>query len=429
MAGTLAKSDRGRRKELSLMMQKSTIYIGDFDLRNENVQAHLVRNNAKILNRLGYKVAFVGVNRDASDDEIRQLPQLDSLGADNSYLELENTLSISGLLKYRVVAKRIMSFMDEVAQDSDVRYVISYQSPTYASILKRVADWCRRKKVKYIVNCADITIFDSQPLLRRIVMTLNWNYLHKVNKTYADGLIAVSSYISQFYHKEGMFSVVIPPLFDSFVDGDYQLADKTTFVYAGMPFVLKKNVSTVGMKDRLDKIIDLCLELSSIGTEYRLLVIGITKDLYTTCVPRHKDSLEKNDDILFVGRYSHQDTLNAVRNADFMLNIRDNNIMNQAGLSTKVVESISLGTPVVMNPIGDTFSYLREGETGVKLTDEMSKNVEILRSLCARTRCERMELKARCAGDRTFSIERYEEKLNDFLSEVGRNSIKNKGGN
>ena len=58
-----------------------------------------------------------------------------------------------------------------------------------------------------------------------------------------------------------------------------KLADKITFVYAGTPFVLNKNIKISGMKDRLDKIIDYCLRLSDEGAEYRLLVIGISKDL------------------------------------------------------------------------------------------------------------------------------------------------------
>lgn len=397
--------------------QRCVIYIGDFDLRNQNVQAHLVKNNAKILNRLGYKVAFIGVNREATREEIARLPKLD-VGEGNLFLELENTLSVVGLLKYRSLARRILSFMDEVAQDGQVQFVISYQAPTYAIILKRVAHWCRNNRAKYIVNCADITIFNSQPLLRRIMMTLNWKNLHSINRKYADGLIAVSRYIDKFYQRKGMPSVIIPPLFDDFIEDGYKLAEHTTFVYAGSPFVLKKNVSTVGMKDRLDKIIDLCLALSSDGVKFQLEVIGITKEMYTSCIPRHKGLLDANKDILFKGRYSHGDTLNAVRNADFMINYRDKNIMNEAGLSTKLVESVSLGTPVVMNSIGDTFMYLREGVTGYELSGNITQDVSVLKSLCNKTVEERTKGKINCAGDKTFSLEKYEPIFERFLNVV-----------
>ena len=397
--------------------QKCVVYIGDFDLRNQNVQSHLVKNNAKILNRLGYKVAFIGENREANNETIESLPKLD-VGEGNLFLELENTLTLKGLLNYSKTSKKILSFMDEVAQNADIKYVISYQAPSYALILKKIALWCRKNGAKYIVNSADIPILSSQPIIRRIVMTLNWDYLHRINKKYADGVIAVSRYIEKFYYKEGTPSIIIPPLFDDYIDNDYVLADVTTFVYAGTPFIMKKNVSAVGMKDRLDKIIDLCLRLSEEGARYRLLVIGITKDIYTTCIPRHKRAIPRNGDIQFMGRYSHQDTLSAVRNSDYMINIRDINKMNEAGLSTKLVESVSLGTPVVMNSVGDSFLYLREGITGYELSGNPDKDIALIKSLCGKTKEERLALKLQCAGDKTFSLEKYKTKLDCFLNEV-----------
>ena len=397
--------------------QKCVIYVGDFDLRNQNVQAHLVRNNAKILNRLGYRVAFIGVNRTATDEEIQEFPILD-LGDGNLYLELENTLTTKGILKYASTAKRIIAFLNETAKISDVGYVVSYQAPTYAIIIKKIALWCKQNRIKYVVNSADIPVLTSQPLIRRAVMTWNWNYLHKVNKRYADGIIAVSRYIERFYHKDGVPSVIIPPLFDDYMDADYQLSDIPTFVYAGIPFVLSKNIKTEGMKDRLDIIIDLCLQLSANDVKYRLVVIGISKDYYTTCIPRHQSALSDNQDILFMGRYSHEETMKAVKNADYMINYRDINIMNEAGLSTKLVESVSLGTPVVMNSVGDTFLYLKEGVTGFKLYGDQDRDIEVLKSLCSNTVEERKALKNQCAGDRTFALDKYATKLNDFLGAV-----------
>lgn len=397
--------------------QKCVIYVGDFDLRNQNVQAHLVRNNAKILNRLGYRVAFIGVNREATYEEIENLPILE-VGEGNIFLEVENTLTMKGILKYKRTVNRIMSFMDQIAETLDMQFVISYQSPTYAPILKRIARWCKRRKAKYIVNCADITIFNSQPLLRRIVMMINWNYLHKVNKEYMDGLIAVSRYIENFYNKIGMPSVIIPPLYDEKIDCNYEVSDVATFVYAGTPFVMKKNVNTAGMKDRLDKIVDLCLQLSKDSVEYRLEVIGITKNAYLTCIPRHKVALKTNNNVAFMGRLSHKETLEKVKNADFMLNFRDKNVMNEAGLSTKLVESVSLGTPVVTNSVGDTFLYLQEGMTGFELIGVEAEDVKVLKSLCCKTKEERNSLKKKCANDKTFSLEKYQEKFEVFLKEV-----------
>ena len=101
-----------------------------------------------------------------------------------------------------------------------------------------------------------------------------------------------------------------------------------------------------------------------------------------------------------------------------MLNYRDKNIMNEAGLSTKLVESVSLGTPVVMNSIGDSFCYLREGVTGFELIGNFDSDVQLLQSLCNKTLEERILLKQNCAGDKTFALERYETIFEAFLNKV-----------
>lgn len=398
--------------------KKCIVYIGDFDLRNENVQAHLVKNNGKILNKLGYSVAYIGMNRDVTD-----FSQLESLTAvdmgENIYLELPNTLNSKGLFNCRMVIKRIITYMDNIAKGFDIEYVISYQAPTYAVILKHITKWCRQNEAKYIVNCADLPMFDSQPFIRRSIMKLNWHQMHKVNNKHADGIIAVSEYISKFYYKENRPTVIIPPLFDEEVFDEFPENEAATFLYAGTPFVaLDKVVNPKGMKDRLDKVIDLFVELSKRNVKCRFLIVGITKEAYTTCVPRHRATLENQTQIEFMGRKPHNETLSILKSADFMINFRDKNIMTEAGLSTKVVESVSVGTPVVMNPIGDTFKYLKDGISGFTLNDDVTYNVELVKDLCNLSKADRCEIKNNCMKLRLFSLENYQENMISFLQNV-----------
>jgi glycosyltransferase involved in cell wall biosynthesis len=395
---------------------KCVVYLGDFDLRNENVQAHLVKNNAKIFNNLDFAVAYIGVNRDiCSFSEIDKLPAFE-LGV-NMYLELPNTLNLSGLLKYGRLSEKIFTYLQALIKEYNIQYVISYQSPTYALILKKIARWCINNNVVYIVNCADIPIFDSQPFIKRIVMSLNWRILHKINYHYANALISVSHYIENFYYKEGRRSIVIPPLFDDFIDICIEHSNELpTFLYAGIPFItLDREVNVSGMKDRLDKVIDIFRELSSKGINYRFNIIGLTKETYSTCVPRHKAFLEKNTDIVFWGRCSHSDTLKQVKKSDFMINYRDKNKMTEAGLSTKVVESVSLGTPVVMNSIGDTFKYLDKGISGFELLGDMDEDVRVMTQLCNTDANYRLLLKKKCYSLQVFSINKYQKSMYDFL--------------
>lgn len=399
---------------------KCIIYIGDFDFRNENVQSHLVKNNGKMLNNLEYIIAYIGINRNAiTFSEVADMFPLDLEG--NSYLELPNTLNIMGLFKCKEICRTIISYIDMIQEKYIVEFVISYQAPTYSTILKKVAKWCLKNNAKYIVNCADLPVFDSQPFIKRIVMKINWHYMHKINKKNADGVISVSRYIEDFYKKDGRKSVIIPPLFDESIlqQASTECNSIPTFLYAGTPFaVLDHQVSTAGMKDRLDKVIDLFLELSQRNTKYKFIVIGITKYNYLTCVPRHAEKLSCESKIEFWGRLNHFETLLELAKSDFMINYRDKNLMTEAGMSTKVVESVSVGTPVIINQTGDTFDYLDEGVSGFKLSGELYNDIKLLTILCNLNKDERRTLKSKCYEKKTFSIANYSELMGRFLSSL-----------
>ena len=397
--------------------KKCIVYVGDFDLRNENVQSHLVKNNAAILRALGYEVAFAGICRNCSSfEEVAALPPLEGL----RYLELPYTLTTKGLLQRGKVAARLTAWLEELHQSIPVAALISYQAPTYAGVLAKLISWCKRTGAKYLVNCADLPVFDSQPLVRRMVMKNNWGRMHRLNQRYAQGVIAVSQTICDFYAKEGRASMIVPPLFTDTVELPSQQGDKAVFLYAGTPFVtLDREVAPAGMKDRLDKVVDLFLALKEAGVSYRFVIVGLEKEVYTTCVPRHKQALASCGEIEFWGRRSHGETLRALVDADYMINYRDENLMTKAGYSTKVVESVSVGTPVVTNPVGDTFCYLEEGVSAYALTGDRDKDVALLTRLCRKSARERQENKRRCAEKRTFDPKQYEGTWQKFLKEAG----------
>ena len=403
-------------------MKKCIVYIGDFDFRNENVQAHLVKNNGKIFNLLGYQTAYIGVNRDKiSFEELVELPPV-ILPDGGIYYELPNTLNLSGTLKCPGVCRRIIQMLNNLKKEYCIESIISYQSPTYAIAIKRVAKWCRKNAVNYVVNCADLPIFDLQSTLRKIVMKRNWNYLHRVNHRYADGIIAVSRYIDEFYKKEGRPSIVVPPLFDekqSSFDG--ALNDIPTFLYAGIPFVVTGHeAAPEGMKDRLDLIVDRFLALSAESVSYRFQIVGISKEDYLASVPRQREALMRENQIEFLGRKTHAETLFLIRQADFSINFRDENLMTKAGFSTKIVESISSGTPVVINDISDTFLYLKDGQDAFMLRGSAAEDHEILKMLCALSAEERLARKKTLFSKKLFDLSNYTDVFASFFARLGR---------
>ncbi len=398
-------------------MNQCIVYIGDFDFRNENVQAHLVKNNGKIFTSLGYRVEYIGMNRNCKTfREINSLPPY-SLEEEGRYLELPDTLSISGLIQTPKVCKKILERLDEIRKQASVLYVITYQSPTYAIAIEKIAKWCKKNGAYYIVNCADLPIFDLQSPLRKVVMRANWNYMHKIHQKYADGVIAVSQFIRDYYQKPGRKSVVIPPLFhtDS-VSPNFVPNPLPTFIYAGTPFKLTgREAAPEGMKDRLDRVIDLFLHLSSENIPYHFDIVGIIKEDYIAGVPRQAAALKEEKNIHFLGRRSHKETLQMVKQADFSINYRDENLMTKAGFSTKIVESVSMGTPVIINNISDTFLYLKDGRDSFMLSGNLKKDLETVKGLCAITPEERLQLRQNLFNEKLFDLTKYADALDAFF--------------
>ncbi len=324
-----------------------------------------------------------------------------------------------------IVNHYIVDILNKINSKNPVKYLITYQSPSYAIVLKNIIKWCKKREVKYIVNCADITIFDSQPIMRRIIMNLNWKYLHSITYKNAKGIIAVSTYIEKFYHLNDRPSIIVPPLYIETRSErkkgktENKRDDRVTFVYAGTPFpLLKHRVNPAGMKDRLDKIIEMFSELENMDILFNFIIVGLEIQDYCYAVPEHKKYVKQSKNIFFLGRKSHEETLNIVENADFMINYRDENTMNKAGLSTKIVESISLGTPVIMNEIGDTFHYLEKGKTGFVLSGNKKKDLELIKNLCSTSCIYRGGLKQYCRKKNPFVMEDYIAKFSTFFEEV-----------
>ena len=143
-----------------------------------------------------------------------------------------------------------------------------------------------------------------------------------------DGVIAISDYLYQYYKDKVPNTVKIPPLVD-IQDEKWTNADApgngcVTFIYCGSPS---------GLKERLDVIVQ-----------------GI-------------DALSGK-----------------VQGASWSIVIRDNNLVVKAGFPTKLVESISCGTPVIVNRFSNVCEYL-DGTNSIVI-DDTEKIGEALEKAC-----------------------------------------------
>ena len=333
------------------MKPVKTLYIGGFELPDKNAAAHRVMSNAKIIRDLGGDVVFVGVDK--------------NLSWGTSVLSIKG--NVQGFTSYSVPypsSKKqwidylcgIKPYVNVLEKEKDFTSVIFYNFPAIA--MKRLMRYCR----KYGIKCAaDITEWYSPKgkgfaffVLKGLDTWLRMRIFHKQ----MDGLIVISKYLANYY-KHNKNIVLIPPLVDKSEEKWIGLPQKTNddvlkFVYAGSP----------GIKDRIDVLI---AALKSVKRSYHLDVIGISKEEYLNRNPEDESFLKDNDAIVFKGRLSHIQTLNFVSHADFSCFFREDDRMTKAGFSTKFVEAISCGTPVLTNKTSNLEDYCCGGRNAVLL--------------------------------------------------------------
>ncbi|NMB97067.1 MAG: glycosyltransferase family 4 protein, partial [Clostridiaceae bacterium] len=115
-------------------MDKGTIvYIGGFELPDKNAAAHRVISNSKILNNLGYKIVFIGVNKDLPKSNLFSPKK----GNFNNYelWEFSYPKTKSQWIRYLVESKSKIEILDSY---SNIKAVVlyNYQSIPFSKILK-----------------------------------------------------------------------------------------------------------------------------------------------------------------------------------------------------------------------------------------------------------------------------------------------------
>jgi glycosyltransferase involved in cell wall biosynthesis len=222
--------------------------------------------------------------------------------------------------------------------------------------------------------------------------------------------IAISSLLEKHFAEQGCNTVLVPPTTDVRAipwSPHRPAGEAIQFVYAGSP----------GRKDHLRTVVE-GLELADpSGTNVHMDVYG--PDAVALCSLLERATLPG-----FVqahGRVSREAVLAAIATADYVPLVRPDERFANAGFPTKVVESLSSGTPVVCNATSDLSRHIRDGETGWLLTEP---TVGAFASAAARAiavpvyRREKMRRVARAEAEASFDYRRYTAVLSKFFDNL-----------
>ena len=327
------------------MERKGTIvYIGGFEMPDKNAAAHRVLNNAKIFHELGYHVVFCGVDHDINENA-KEIEKIDSF--DNIPVAYPRTNS--EWVKQQVDFSHIQKTLERY---DDVRHVVAYNM--HALPLFKLLRYAKKKNIRVI---ADVTewyeyCFSLKPL--KFVRWLDTNIVMRSLTKKVDGIIAISSYLKNYYQKYVKNIIVVPPLVDVSEPIWHtecgEKLDCLEFVYSGVPGGNNK-------KDKIGLIIE-CF--GGLPSEYRFMftVIGLTESQFLEMYPELAGTLDKLEGkVEFRGRVSHAESIAALKRADYTIIIRDRNRKNMAGFPTKFVEAVTCGVHIIANDFSDIAKY------------------------------------------------------------------------
>jgi len=233
-----------------------------------------------------------------------------------------------------------------------------------------------------------------------------------------DGMIAISKYLYDYYSSRMNNVILIPPLVDkkqiesTKKEGITLKNKEIELIYAG-------SVGT-GKKDRLDKIINsLSIIYNKYSVSFNFIVIGLTLDQYCKIYSISGLPLNIIDRIIFKGRLSHDEALQAVCNSDFEIFLREKSLANTAGFPTKFVEAISCGIPVLTNLSTNLNIYLKNDYNGYILDNSsVACLVDSLAIPLTKDRYCINILKYNCDKCDFFDYRNYVEQFSLFLSSL-----------
>ena len=331
---------------------------------DKNAAAHRVLNNAKIFHELGYHVVFCGVDHDIHDDakEIEKIGTFDNIPAAYPKTNAE-------WFKQQADFSHIKNTLERY---DDVKYVVAYNM--HAVPLVRLLRYAKKNGIKVI---ADVTewyenAFSLKPA--KLIRWLDTNIVMRCLTKKVDGIIAISSYLKNYYQKHVKNIIVVPPLVDIsepiwHTDCGEKL-DCLEFIYSG----------TTGRKNEKDKIglIVECFGKLPVEKKFMFTVIGITEPQFLEMYPELTGTLDKlKGKIDFRGRVSHAESIAALKRADYTIIVRDRNRKNMAGFPTKFVEAVTCGVNIIANDFSDIAEYFPKDGKSCLVGKSISSGISI----------------------------------------------------
>ena len=349
-------------------LRNHVIYLGICNLPDKNAQAHRAIAFSKIYAEIGKKPVIIGDSEEHTSSNI-----------------LETRFEYDGIDCYTLpYPKGAKQWLARITSVKSIKKVInSYGTENihtiiiaeyYAAIAWKLMSFCKKHGIKVIIDTVDWFSKSNYGFPKNIIKDLDTFVRMRILHKRAKNMITISTYLHDYYKKHVDNIVIVPSIID-----DTSANYKKILPYLGNNVLSIAYVGNPGMdfeKERLDWAIEAVCKLSAEGYSINFIIAGVSRKDIEKYNP-HLLSLPNFDECLrFMGRLKHQDALKLVASVDFSIIPRENILLNQAGLPTKMGESMCCGTPVIATPFGDVNMYIKNNKNGFVSEECSGKSVQ-----------------------------------------------------
>lgn len=364
----------------------SIYYIGPFDFPNGGAAARRILGNIITLSNYYDVVVIDGKNINAVSNELNI--QTISVGERPK----NNDGLITKCYKFITMGKKTVNYLEGLKENP--KAIILYSG--YTPYLLRLQKFCKKNDIKIFFDCVEW--YQPPHKIQYLYNPYYWNieFAMRFLIHNCDGIICISNYLEKYYRNKKVEVLRLPPTLDieKIEVKNCRSIDKKKpikLVYCGNP----------GHKDNLESIIRVVERFKGI---FHLHVAGVSSN--------------NTGNVSYYGYLEYNKSVELLQSCHFSILLRKKNKVSQAGFSTKVVESMSYGVPVITNNTGDLAEIIDDHSNGF-IFDGVSESLlsAKLNQICCLNNDDYRFLSnaARKSAEYWFDCNKYKDVLHKFI--------------
>lgn len=325
-------------------------------------------------------------------------------GTDFSY-EIVSSNRSDRLMTY-LGNENLIKAVDKYVGENHVDYIFS---TSLNALYRKLLKLCRKKNIKLILEQCEWYDPSSFGMGERDIRYRRFNKNIKKYYKDADYIISISRLLDDYYRGIGAKSIRIPSITDVIskpknydIDGE-----KIKLVFTGNTSNSKELIVPVleALNEYKEKI-----ELHIYGSSMNGLRKHVNNDVL----------IDNLNDCLFVhGVIKQEEVEKVLLDCNYQIFIRPKRRSSDAGFPTKLCESMSVGTPCIINDTGDISLVLRDGKNGFMVdgndTESVKRAFERIVNLDSDS-YRQMRMMARRDAESFFDYRNYIRDVEGFIN-------------